>query len=72
MRQLLGKIQIKHRNITEEVYLLETVRCQDCKVTVPVGIEVVTVRKEGKSRKVIKHRWYCRAHGTDYAMRVLG
>jgi hypothetical protein len=40
MRQLLGKIP--HRGVTEEVYLAETVRCQDCQVTVPIGIEVVT------------------------------
>ena len=52
MRQLLGKIP-KSRGITEEVYLAETVRCQDCQATVPMGIEVVRVRKEGKSKKVI-------------------
>ena len=69
MRQLLGKIQ--HRGVTEEVYLAETVRCQDCQVTVPMGIEVVTVRKEGKIRKVIKHFWYCRGHGSNYVTRVL-
>jgi len=69
MRQLLGKIQ--HRGVTEEVYLAETVRCQDCQVTVPMGIEVVTVRKEGKSRKVIRHGWYCRGHGSNYVTRVL-
>jgi len=72
MRQLVGKIPIKNRNVTEEIYLVESVRCQECQVTVPIGIEVVTVRKEGKSKKVIKHSWYCRAHGADYATRVLG
>jgi hypothetical protein len=50
MRQLLGKIP-KSRGITEEVYLAETVRCQDCQATVPMGIEVVRVRKEGKSKR---------------------
>ena len=72
MRQLLGKIPIKYRNVIEEVYLSECVRCQNCQATVPMGIEVVTVRKEEKSKKVIKHCWYCRAHGADYATRALG
>ena len=67
MRQLLEKIS--HRGVTEEVYLAEIVRCQDCQVTVPMGIEVV--RREGKSKKIIKHGWYCRVHGADYATRVL-
>jgi hypothetical protein len=71
MRQLLGKIP-KTRGVTEEVYLAETVRCQDCQATVPMGIEVVTVRKEGKSKKVIRHSWYCRGHGANYAASVLG
>ncbi len=72
MRQLIGKIAIKHRNVTEEVYFSEHVRCQNCQTTVPVGIEVITVTKEGTSKKVIKHGWYCRAHGADYASRALG
>jgi hypothetical protein len=72
MRQLIGKIPFKYRNTTEEIYLSEYVRCQNCQATVPMGIEVVTVRKEEKSRKVIKHCWYCRAHGADYATRALG
>jgi len=72
MRQLLGKIPIKHRNVTEEVYLSEHVCCQNCQITVPMGIEVVTVRKEGKSKKVIMHGRYCRAHGADYATKAVG
>ena len=72
MRQLIGKIPIKYRNVIEEIYLSECVRCQSCQITVPMGIEVVTVRKEEKSKKVIKHAWYCRAHGADYAARALG
>src|SRR6516162_531687 len=38
MRQLLGKTS--YRGVTEEVYLSETVRCEDCRITVPMGIEV--------------------------------
>ena len=72
MRQLIGKIAIKFRDITEEIYLSECVRCQNCQATVPMGIEVVTVRKEGRSKKVIRHGWYCRGHGADYATRALG
>jgi heterodisulfide reductase subunit C len=72
MRQLLGKIPKSDRNVTEEIYLSECVRCQSCQVTVPMGIEVLTVRREGKSKTVIKHGWYCRAHGTEYAARALG
>jgi Fe-S oxidoreductase len=71
MRQLLGKIPIKHRNVTEEIYLSECVCCQNCQVTVPMGIEVVTVRKEGTSKRLIRHSRYCRAHGADYATRAL-
>jgi len=67
MRQLLGKIS--YFGVTEEVYIAETVRCQDCQATVPMGIEVV--RKDRKSKKVIRHNWYCRAHGAGYAARVL-
>jgi hypothetical protein len=52
MRQLIGKIPIKYLNVTEEIYFSELVRCQHCQTTVPMGIEVVTVRKEGKSKKV--------------------
>jgi Rieske Fe-S protein len=70
MRQLIGKIPIKYRNVIEEIYLAEYVRCQDCQVVVPMGIEVVTVRKDGKAKKIVKHGWYCRAHGSEYATRA--
>ena len=72
MRQLLGKMPIKHRNVTEEVYLSEHVCCQNCQITVPMGIEVVTVRQDGQVKKVIRHERYCRAHGADYATMALG
>jgi hypothetical protein len=72
MRQLIGKIPLTYRNVIEEIYLSENVRCQNCQVTAPMGIEVVTFRKEGLSKKVIKHGWFCRAHGADYATRAQG
>ena len=70
MRQRIGSISFKHRNVTEEIYLSENVRCQHCQTTAPMGVEVVTVRKEGASKKVIKHGWYCRAHGADFVTRA--
>jgi hypothetical protein len=72
MRQLLGKIPIKYRNFTEEIYLSECVHCQNCQATVPTGIEVVTVRNEGNSKRIIRRRSFCRGHGADYATRALG
>ena len=72
MRQLLGKIPIKHRSVLVEIYLTEHVRCQTCQTTAPVGIEVVTFRKEGQSKERVRHCWYCRAHGAEYAAKTQG
>jgi predicted RNA-binding Zn-ribbon protein involved in translation (DUF1610 family) len=72
MRQLVGRTPIKNRNVIEEIYFSENVRCQTCQITVPMGIEVVTFRKEPNSKELIKHCWYCRAHGADFATRALG
>ena len=72
MRQLIGKVPIKHLNAVEEIYFSENIRCQRCQITVPMGIEVVRVSKEGEEKKVIKHGWYCRAHGAEFAARALG
>ena len=66
MRELIGKIPTKDPNITEVVYLSEIVRCLECEQTVPVGIEVVTVKKTAGARQVIRHQCYCRGHGFDY------
>ena len=70
MRQFIGKIPIKYRNVIEEIYFCEDVRCQRCQTTVPMGIEVVTVRKQGTSKTAIKHGRYCRAHGADFVTRA--
>lgn len=70
MRELMGKIPTKDPHVSEEVYLTEIVRCSECERTVPVGIEVVTIKKDGKSRKVLRHQYFCRAHGLDYETRV--
>jgi hypothetical protein len=72
MREIIGKIQTKDPNITEVVYLSEVVRCLECQKTVPMGIEVVTVRKSGESREVLRHVCYCRGHGFDYETKAQG
>jgi len=66
MRELIGKIPTKDPNITEVVYLSEIVRCRECQKTVPMGIEVVTVKKNGESKEVLRSVCYCRIHGLDY------
>ena len=72
MRQLIGKFPGKGRNIVEEVYFTEQIRCVECQKAVPMGIEVIIVQKEGTSKKVIKHAYYCRAHGSEYVARTQG
>jgi hypothetical protein len=72
MRQLIGKVPTKDRNVVEEVYLSEQVRCRDCLKTVPLGIEVVTVEKQEKSKKILRRTFFCRAHGSDYVSRAEG
>lgn len=66
MRQLIGKIPIKGKVVVEEVYLSEQIRCLECQKMVPIGVEVVRVQKDGKSKKVLKRAWYCRSHAGDY------
>jgi hypothetical protein len=70
MRELIGKIPTKDPNTTEVVYLAEMVRCLECEQTVPVGIEVVTVKKNGKSKEAVRHVYYCRGHGFDYEQKA--
>ena len=71
MRQLIGKIAVKGR-IIEEVYLSEQVRCRECQKTVPIGVEVVTVEKDIRPKKVLKRTFYCRSHAGDYESRARG
>ena len=72
MRQLIGKIPIRGQKVIEEVYLSEQIRCRECQKTVPIGVEVVTVQKDGQTKKVLKRTWYCRSHAGDYESRALG
>jgi len=64
MRQLIGKI--KHRGVTQAVYLSEHTICRECQRTAPVGIEVITFQTEAKSKKIMRRACYCRAHGMEY------
>jgi hypothetical protein len=68
IRELIGKIPTKDPNIVEEVYLSELIRCRECQQTAPMGIEVITVKRDGGSRKVLRHGYFCRSHGHDYEM----
>ncbi len=72
MRELIGKIPTKDPNVIQEVYFSETIYCRECTTTaaVPVGIEVITVKKEGAFKKVLRHEYYCRSHGLDYETRA--
>ena len=75
MRELIGRIQTHEPNVTQRIYRSETILCQKCLRTVPVGIEIVTVRTQGQSQKVLLHEYYCRAdafdsHGVDYETRI--
>ena len=72
MRQLIGKIPIKGQKLMEEVYLSEQVRCLECQKTVPIGVEVVRVQKDGHAKKVLKRVFYCRSHAGDYESRARG
>ena len=74
MRELLGKIPTKDPDVIQEIYLSETVYCRECTTmaAVPVGIEGVTVKTGKTSKKVLRHEYYCRAHGFVYEIRVQG
>ena len=72
MRQLIGKIPIKYRGVIQEIYFAEHVQCSECQKTAPIGIEVITIQSEGKTKKVVKHAFYCRAHGLEYQVKAQG
>ena len=71
MRQFIGKIPIKGQ-VVEEIYLSEQIRCNECQKPAPIGVEVVRVQKEGKSKRVLKRTFYCRSHAGDYESRARG
>ena len=69
MRQLIGKIPSKDPNVSQRVYLSESLRCRECQKMVPMGIEIITIKK-GESNSVVNHRCYCFAHGREYEIRA--
>jgi hypothetical protein len=70
MRELIGKMALSEPGVTRSVYRSELIRCGECQRMAPIGIEVITARREGDSQKVIEHRYYCRSHGLDYETRM--
>ena len=70
MRELLGKIPTKIPFVSQKVYRSELVYCCECQRTVPIGIEVIIIKSEGGIKKVLKHKYYCRAHGSDYVTQL--
>ena len=66
MRELIGQMATSEPGVTRSVYRSEMIRCGECQKMAPIGIEVITARKDGDSRKVLEHRYYCRSHGLDY------
>jgi hypothetical protein len=72
MRELIGQIATSEPGVTRSVYRSEMIRCGECQKMAPIGIEVITARKDGDSRKVLEHRYYCRSHGLDYETRTEG
>ncbi len=72
MRQFIGKLPTKERGVVDEIYIAETVRCRDCQKTSPMGIEVVTVKKQGKNKIILRRAFFCRVHGAEYHSRAQG
>ena len=72
MRELIGKTALSEPGVTRSVYRSELIRCGECQKMAPIGIEVITARREGDTHKVIEHRYYCRSHGLNYETRSEG
>ena len=66
MRELIGTKRTGDPDVTISVYRSDLVYCRDCRKTVPVGIEVITTRKDQDAKTVLKHEYYCRVHGMEY------
>jgi len=72
MRELIGKVALSEPGVTQSVFRSELIRCGECQRMAPIGIEVITARREGDSQKVLEHRYYCRSHGLNYETRTEG
>jgi hypothetical protein len=69
MRELIGKLALNEPGVTRSVYRSELIRCGECQRMAPIGIEVITARRDGDSQKILEHRYFCRTHGLDYETR---
>ena len=69
MRELLGKIS-KAPGVIQKVFRTELVYCSECQRTVPIGIEVITLKIDGEAKKMLKCNRYCRTHGIDYVTKL--
>jgi hypothetical protein len=52
MRELIGKVALSEPGVTRSVYRSELIRCGECQRMGPIGIEVITARRDGDSQKV--------------------
>ena len=66
MRELISTKMTSEPGVIKSVYRSELVYCTECKKTVPIGIEVVTIRKDADTQKVLKRQFLCRVHGVEY------
>jgi hypothetical protein len=66
MRELIGTKLTADPGVIKSVYRSELVYCCECRKTVPVGIEVITTKKDRDSQTVLRHENYCRLHGMEY------
>ena len=66
MRELIGTRKTSDPAVTISVYRSDLVHCRECRKTVPVGIEVITARKERGPQTVLKHQYFCRVHGIEF------
>ena len=66
MRELIGTRKTNDPAVTTSVYRSDLIYCGECRKMVPMGIEVITTRKERGAQKVLKHQYLCRIHGMDF------
>ncbi len=52
MRELIGKVALSEPGVTRSVYRSELIRCGECQRMGPIGIEVITARRDADSQKV--------------------
>ena len=48
MRELIGKVALSEPGVTRSVYRSELIRCGECQRMGPIGIEVITARRDAE------------------------